>query len=286
LSGTNRIPDPSIESRGGEIVKLQGMFSGFFILSLCMLAIPVSAFPSDYVVEPGYGSGGIPVPDLNPITFWDLSPREMAVVAMLIVFPAFVVPVELLFAFKLIFYLGFKRIARKNILDSSSRNLVYTGILADPGIRIAELIGKTGLSRGTVSYHLAMLEVTGKITVLRTHGDISYFENSGKYTPAEQRFLKHVRCETGRRILSTLFFFLYATRTELETVLTLSGPTVTWHMKRLADDGVIVLAKDGRFSSYMLPELTRVYVRKYLDNSPAYSLLCPHVSRPGPVLLQ
>ncbi len=251
------------------------LFSGFCILSLCMFAIPALAFPSDYVVEPGYGSLGMPAPDLNPITFWDLSPREMALVLALVIFPAFVAPVELLFAFKIIFYLGFKRIARQNILDSSSRSFVYSCIKADPGTRIADIIMNTGLSRGTVNYHLAMLEITGKITVLRTHGDISYFENSGKYTPAEQRVIRHLRSDTGRNILSTLYARSQVTRTELETILSLSGPTVTWHMKRLSDDGIIAVAKDGRFSSYTILDGTRGYVGKYLTNPPIYSPAIP-----------
>lgn len=252
-------------------MNLRGIFTGLLILSLVVIAVPASAFPSDYVVEPGYGFVGMPAPDLNPITFWDLSPREMAVVAALIVFPAFVIPVELFFALKIFFYLGFRRVARSNILDSSSRQAVYTSIRSDPGVRISELIRDTGLSRGSVNYHLAMLAFTGKITLLRTHGDISYFENSGKYTPAEQKVLKYLRSETERQILAALFTAARTSRSDLEKVLALSGPTVTWHMKRLSDDGIVSIAKDGRFSSYSLQEGIGEFVGKHLNTTPSFT---------------
>ncbi len=246
-------------------MKLQEAVAVVIILTLCIVAVPALAFPSDYIVEPGYGSTGMPAPDLNPITFWDLSPREMAVVGALVIFPAFVIPVEILFALKIFFYLGFRRVARSNILDSSSRQAVYSSIRSDPGIRISELIRDTGLSRGSVNYHLALLGFTGKITLLRTHGDISYFENSGKYTPAEQKVLKYLRGETERQILSALFTSPHASRGDLEKILSLSGPTVTWHMKRLSDDGVVSASKDGRFSSYSLNDGIEVFLGKYLN---------------------
>ena len=252
-------------------MKVVGLLSVCILLAFCILVIPVAAYSSDYVVEPGYGSIGMPAPDLNPVSFWNLSPREMAVVGALVLFPAFTVPVELFFALKIFFALGFRRIARKNILDSVSRHAVYDCIHADPGIRITELVRNTGLSRGSVNYHLALLAITGKITTLRTHGDISYFENSGKYSPAEQKVLKYLRGETERRILSTLLAAPRATRSDLEEILSLSGPTVTWHMKRLSDDGMVTIAKDGRFSFYALSGTTRDYVGKHLGSLPSGS---------------
>ena len=268
-------------------MEMRALFTVIFIMTLLIVTAPVFAFPSDYIVEPGYGSAGIPSPDVNPITFWDLSPREMAVVGALVLFPALVIPIELLFALKIFFYLGFRRIARNNILDSASRQAVYGLICSDPGVRISELIRDTGLSRGSVTYHLAMLELTRKITLLRTHGDISYFENSGKYTPVEQKVLKYLRSETEGRIISALFHSPHLSRSDLEEILSLSGPTVTWRMKRLSDDGMVHVAKDGRFSSYILQDGIREFVGQHLDNLPPYSRvitgLHPHESRASAV---
>ena len=266
-------------------MKTLGLGCGLLILVLCSLSAPVVALPTDYVVTPAYGSTGTPAPDINPISFWDLSLQQMVVVIVLVFFPALVVPLELLLALKMFFYLGFRRIARNNILDSSTRNAVYECIKSGPGIRHADLVKHTGLSRGSVSYHLAMLETTGKITSLRMHGDISYFENSGKYSQMEQKVLKYLREDTERQILATLYTTPSVSRIDLEHLFGLSGPTITWHMKRLAEDGLISVRRDGRFASYSLDTSIHDYVGKYLS-VPAYaagSLEAYPVSQAAPV---
>ena len=52
-------------------------------------------------------------------------------------------------------------------------------------------------------------------------------------------------------------------RRDFEKILGVSGPTVTWHMKRLIDDGLLSLRKDGRFSRYSLSGGTLDYLKKY-----------------------
>ena len=52
-------------------------------------------------------------------------------------------------------------------------------------------------------------------------------------------------------------------RRDFEKVLGMSGPTVTWHMKRLIDDGLLNLHKDGRFSRYALSAMTQSCLEKY-----------------------
>ena len=39
-------------------------------------------------------------------------------------------------------------------------------------------------------------------------------------------------------------------RRDFEKILGISGPTITWHMKRLIEDGLLSPHKDGRFSRY------------------------------------
>ena len=87
-----------------------------FFLAIILLAAPTAA-SGGYSVALAYGSTGTPVPDLVPISFWDLSWQDMAIVMALLLCPICVIPLEILFASKLLAFLGFRRIARRNILS-------------------------------------------------------------------------------------------------------------------------------------------------------------------------
>ena len=237
---------------------------GLVFFLLLVLIVPVSAHLQGYSVEPAYGTGGIPAPDITQITFWDLSLREMAIVITLAFLPVMVFPVELVFALKLFACLGFRRIARNNILGNTTRQAIYQCIARMPGIGLQDLIRETLVSRGALSYHLALLKIQNKIVVQKSHGNIGYFENNGRYDGLEQKVISYLRHDTGRKILGTLATYPGRSRSDLENLLAVSGPTITWHMKRLGDDGLLTMVKDGRYSRYSLTDMAAGYVRKHL----------------------
>ena len=187
----------------------------------------------------------------------------MGIIAALAISPVLVFPVEIFFALKLLSCFGFRRIARGNILDSTIRNTIFCLIRSRPGISFVELLQETAISRGALAYHLALMRIMGKIILLEDHGITSYFENSGKYNPGEQKVLKYLHQDKDRQILLALARSPMMSRRDFEKVLGMSGPTVTWHMKRLIDDGLLNLHKDGRFSRYALSAMTQSCLEKY-----------------------
>jgi len=236
-----------------------------FVLLAALLIAPTSALARGYSVAPGYGSAGTPAPDLAPITFWDLSPREMVIVGALAVSPALVFPIELLLMIKLFSCLAFRRVARANILSNLTRNTVYSCIAKTPGIGPADLARETGISRGTLNYHLALLKFSGKIAVAKMHGSLGYFENNAKYDDFFQIVLKHLRNESEKTILEVLAARPGSTRSDLERVLGVSGPTVTWHMQRMSADNLLAIRKEGRHTRYFLTGRTLECLNEYAD---------------------
>ena len=111
------------------------LFSAMLLVFLAMaLAVPAGALPQEYTVEPAFGAIGVEGTGVAPITFWDLTLREMVIVGALAISPVLVFPVEIFFALKLLSCFGFRRIARNNVLASSIRNTIYTLIRSRPGI--------------------------------------------------------------------------------------------------------------------------------------------------------
>lgn len=238
------------------------------VFLLAALAPPASAFMQDYSVEPAFGATGMAAADVIPITFWDLTLREMVIIGALAISPALVFPVEIFFAVKILSCFGFRRIVRSNVLASTLRHTIYSLIQSRPGISFSELLQETGISRGALSYHLTLMRVSGKIILLKDHGTISYFENSGKYGDGEQKVIKYLRQDMDKKILLTLARNPLMSRTDFERILGVSGPTVSWHMKRLIEDGILNVRKDGRFSRYALSEGTKFSLMKYCGDVP------------------
>jgi len=244
------------------------LFAAILLILFLALTVPAGALPQEYTVEPAFGAIGMTGAGVAPITFWDLTLREMVIIGALAVSPVFVFPVEIFFALKLLSCFGFRRIARGNILESSLRNTIYTLIRSRPGISFAGLQQETEISRGALTYHLALMRIAGKIIILMDHGSSSYFENSGRYDTGEQKVLKYLRQDTDRQILVSLSASPLMSRRDFEKCLGVSGPTVTWHMKRLIGDGLLSIRRDGRFSRYILSETTRACLEKYRVRAP------------------
>jgi predicted transcriptional regulator len=232
-------------------MKRELFLASLLIVIVVLLAAPVAA-AGDYSVTPAYGSTGTPVPDLAPVSFWDLSWQDMAIVMALLLCPICVIPLEILFASKLLAFLGFRRIARRNILEQGTRSEIYQLIIANPGISFPSLKERLGLSRGTLTYHLLQLSAQHKIVIRKSNGRTSYFENNGRFDGIEQKILSHLANEQEKRILDHLLSSPGSSRQDLERVLGVSGPTITWYMKRLLSDGILSLRKDGRYSRYSL----------------------------------
>jgi predicted transcriptional regulator len=232
---------------------------GLLILfAMLLVCIPAAAYPFEYHVSPADTTGARISSDLARVPFSDLSPREMAIAEAFILSPAFILPVELLFALKIFSCLAFRRILKKNILSSAQRSNIYHLIASVPGIGVAALCRQAGASRGSLNYHLALLKHHNKISEVRVRVGIGYCVSNGDYGDVEQRVMKYLQNDAGKRVLGAIAETPGITRTGLMGALGLEGPSVTWHTQRLASEGIIIAEKEGRFARYTLSERARI----------------------------
>jgi predicted transcriptional regulator len=242
----------------------------FFITSLFLLfsfssIIPVSADIGGYTVEPaGAGIVASPPAELGHAGFWNLPPRVMAIYLALVLSPLLVFPVELLFLLKLLALLGYRQIAKKNVLESPSRNAVYQFIRKTPGSDFMEISRKTGVPENSLRYHLAILKLMNKVTALDTSRNARYFENSGSYSEVEQVVLKYLHNKPTRILLQLVLENPDLTRKQIENIIGISGAGVNWHMHRLSDDGLLIIGKNGRNARYTVNSDIVPYLKKYL----------------------
>lgn len=153
---------------------------------------------------------------------------------------------------------GIRRIYPKNVLDHPERAAVYTTITARPGIDLAGIASELGLNRETLRYHLDQLESNTRIVVMRDHGIIRYYENHGRYTPAERRVLQHFWNPTAKEILALIASRPGIAQAEISTHLAVTAPTVRWYMRRFRADGLVTEQHEGKYTRYtVVPEICR-----------------------------
>lgn len=233
-------------------------------LLLSVLMHPVMA-GTPYVVEPVANPDqitAIPV-DPVPIPFWSLSPREMAIFLALVISPLLLFPVELLFSLRLFSVLGYRKIEQNAVLYNQNRRAIFDAVQSNPGIYFNDLCRMTGINRGTVKYHLVILQMNRKISTLSGAGSERYFENNGYYSDIERLLFQHLREETSRKIIRIVLEKPDITQTEVVEHVGISAPSVSWHMATLIREGIVTMQKTGRQVRYRISEAADPVLREY-----------------------
>lgn len=155
---------------------------------------------------------------------------------------------------------GFSRLTRKNILDNSSREIIYRCVKENPGAQLADLNKLTGFTYKNLIYHLDLLVNTGKITAGECKNTTRYFENSGKYSPEERTMLMYLNHQRDKNIIEVVFRNPGISRNEISRLVGISGPTISWHMRFLRNDNIVEQKKEGTVVRHYISEkMIKVY---------------------------
>ena len=118
-----------------------------------------------------------------------------------------------------------------------------------PGIRYRELLRITGISNGVLSYHLNLLENSGKIRVNRVNNRVTrYF--SYDVSPHETYLIGLLRQETSRKII--MYVLEKGTCGFNDIIIhTRKVPsTISWHMARLKAANIVKVLKQKESTYY------------------------------------
>ncbi len=158
---------------------------------------------------------------------------------------------------------GFRITQNVNLLDNQSRYIVYTYIKNKPGAYFSEIVENTGLNRGTIQYHLQILETKNKIEGYEDGGKIRYFLNNSKYSEEEKKVLATLQNITNQRIISEILNGKFDNNATLAREIGISKGTVSWHMKNLKETGLIKETKIGRNIIYKINTSYKTLIKRY-----------------------
>ncbi len=184
-------------------------------------------------------------------------------------------------------------------LELENRKRIFECIRGSPGLHFREIQRRTTLPIGVLEYHLNYL-ADRSIVTLDKQENFSRYYPGGQLNSEKQRILSSLRQEIPRGIMLYLLRNPGATHGEVLTNFTISGGTLSYHIKKLVAKGVIRLEKVGRESRMTVLDPDKVsdlliiyrrtffdklvdeFVARYVEHGPAVSESKADAEKPEP----
>lgn len=232
------------------------------LLIVLLAALPACAAAGYTVTPAGNSIPDGPPKDLTPLEWWQV-PLPILVISFIShTAPELLVVVNVLFLLNVWLFFGYRRIAKRAALEHETRTAIYDHVRAHPGIRLGALVRDLGVNRGTVRYHLGRLQEFGMIATAAVEGQTGYFENRQKYSALEAKVLIHLRNPNTQEILFILLESPGASRREFAELLGITASSVSWHLRRLKADGIVLQENIGGDIRYSLSGESAVVIRE------------------------
>ena len=149
-------------------------------------------------------------------------------------------------------------------LNNSQSNIMKV-ISQYPGIRYKELTRWTGLANGVLTYHLNILEQFSYVNKFRHNNITRYYPRS--IPSSDLKIISHLRVYSEREIILFLLSHDSCTFSEIVEHLKKAPSTVSWRLKRLCEDGTLVVHHGG-YNLYRINDkrLVNQMLHKYKES--------------------
>ena len=118
-----------------------------------------------------------------------------------------------------------------------------------PGIRYRELLRITGVSNGVLSYHLNLLDNSGKVQVHKVNNRTTrYFSHD--VSIAESNLVGLLRQNTTRKIIIYILESEPCGFNDIVKYTKKVPSTVSWHLSRLKDANIIKVRRQNELNYY------------------------------------
>lgn len=142
--------------------------------------------------------------------------------------------------------------------DIRSRRKIYRLIRETPGIHFRELLRETGFASGTLQYHLNEMVRSEILTESKDEHYTRYFIKESPLSISDKTILKQLRKELPRGIILFILQNPGCENRDLKRHFSVSSATISYHMKRLIRNSIIISEGDTRMQRYSVSEPGRV----------------------------
>lgn len=154
--------------------------------------------------------------------------------------------------------------------DLESRRKIYAAISDAPGIHFRRIHDRLEYAQGTVQYHLRRLADDGLVDV-SDDGKYTRYYPADEFDPDDRTVMNALRRKYSRRIVAHLVAEGPLTTSELSERLDRSPSTLSWHLSKLVEAGLVEKERRGQSVDYSLADPQRarylytVYRRSFTD---------------------
>jgi len=153
---------------------------------------------------------------------------------------------------------------KEDYLALETRKRIYDLISSSPGLHKREIARELSMSLSTIDYHLHYMERKGILTA-RQDGKYKRYFVSEKTEAMDKRIMPLLRQETPRRIVLFLLQHPQAIHKEICEAVKKAPSTISFHIKKLIDAGIVDEISLGREKAYVVknPEKTADLIITY-----------------------
>lgn len=150
---------------------------------------------------------------------------------------------------------GYARVHGGEVLEHPGRAEVYERVKAFPGVNFVQLSQQVQFGASTLNYHLRVLEKNGYIASVRDGRYLRFFDRTcGAYAGTRKMAVSALRNETSAAMAKHIRDHPGVAQCDLAAAFKVTPSTVTWHINRLAGQGLVQKARDGAHTRYYLGE--------------------------------
>lgn len=157
------------------------------------------------------------------------------------------------------------------LLELDTRRAIYDHVKRAPGVHLRQIQRDLDIPLGTLEYHLHQMEkrellVTRELTRFK-----AYFTNEG-LDRRDRDILYFLRQTMPRRLALLVADRPGISFGQLKQAVPIAASTVSFHLKKLLDAGIIVEGKDGREKVFEAVEPVRIqrliieYRKSFVDD--------------------
>jgi len=145
----------------------------------------------------------------------------------------------------------------KDALELETRRRIYRKISAVPGMYFREIQRAADLEVGEAEYHLSYLEKAALVSVQLEGNRKRYFAR-GAFDEKERRLLVLLRQEAPRKIAIEILLAGKRTFQELLESFGRAKSTLSFHLSKFAQAGILAVEHVGKENVYSLNEPERI----------------------------
>ena len=147
----------------------------------------------------------------------------------------------------------------QDVLKNRNRLSVFNYVSSNPGCTPIEISVRQNMNKGTVKYHVFMLESQGKIILRRAGRYIRLFNSSQANSELVKTVLSYVKNDTSKGLLYAIMEEPGVTNKKLSEKFSLDKSSVHWHIERFINDRLVKFEQEGKNKRYFLePDVIRV----------------------------